>query len=74
MVDRDRIANQADDRERKKTLAGTAKADPGHARNKSRAGHEPGHGGEGFSKGYGGGGGDGVSSPAGPEDTSKKAT
>lgn len=37
-------------------------------KNRSRDPTQPGHGGEGFSKGYGGSGGKGSDGPSGPED------
>ncbi len=63
-----RVSRQVDARESEQADARAANANPAPVRNKSRTDSQRGHGGEGFSKGYGGGAGDGVTSPAGPED------
>jgi hypothetical protein len=63
-----RVSRQVEERRSDEADARAANANPEPLRNKSRADGQRGHGGEEFSKGYGGGAGDGATSPAGPED------
>jgi hypothetical protein len=69
--ERTRVEKHADEREDSKRLAEHPAADPGKPRPKSWDEHNPGHGGEGLSKGYGGSAGPGTG-PSGPDSQTRK--